>query len=363
MPTFEPTAEQKMLIEAASRLAEDVFRPGAAEADETSALPSTTIEKGWALGLLPTSLPQEMGGLGERSALSSVLALEELARGDLSASLATLAPSAFAIPILLAGTGAQREKYLPRFAGTNWPTYFAAVIEPTYNFDFAFPEVRAHREAADYVLTGVKGWVPFADRAEELLVFASEAERVQGFFVPMTAQGVMIQDREKLMGLNALPLYRVSLRDVRLGPGARLGGEAGIDPEPILAATRVATSALGLGLARAAYEYALRYAQDRQAFGAPIGQKQAVAFMLAEMATEIEAIRLLIWEAAWRIDRGEGAGRAAYLAHLGASDMAMMVADRAVQILGGHGYIRDHPVERWLREARSLSSLCGLVMV
>ena len=363
MPTFEPTPEQKRLVEAASRVTEDVFRPGAAEADETGALPSITIEKGWALGLLQTSLPQEMGGLGERSALSSVLALEELARGDLSASLATHAPSAFAIPILLAGTRDQRANYLPRFAGAKWPTFFAAVIEPTYNFDIAFPEVRAHPQAADYVLTGVKGWVPFADRAEELLVFASEGDRVQAFFVPMTAPGVMIKDREKLMGLHGLPLYRVSFRDVRLGSGARLGGESGIDPEPILAAARVATSALGLGVARAAYEYALRYAQERQAFGAPIGQKQAVAFMLAEMATEIEAIRLLVWEAAWRIDREEGGGRAAHRAHQGASDMAMMVADRAVQILGGHGYIRDHPVERWLREARSLSSLCGLVMV
>lgn len=363
MPSFEPTSEQKMLIETASRVAEEVFRPGAAEAEENGALSPATIEKAWALGLLPTSLPREVGGLGERSALNSVLAVEELARGDLSAALATLAPSAFALPVLLAGTAEQRTSYLPRFAAATWPTSFAAVIEPTYNFDFAFPEVRAHREAEGYVLTGVKGWVPFADRAEDVLVFASEGDRVQAFIVPKTAQGVIVQDREKLMGLNALPLYRVMFRDVHLGPEARLGGETGIDHEPILAAARVATSALGLGLARAAYEYALRYAQERQAFGAPIGQKQAVAFMLAEMATEIEAIRLLVWEAAWRIDRGEPAGRTAHLAHLGASDMAMMVADRAVQILGGHGYVRDHPVERWLREARSLSSLCGMVMV
>ncbi|MEX2030488.1 MAG: acyl-CoA dehydrogenase family protein [Anaerolineales bacterium] len=363
MPSFEPSSEQKMLIEAASRLAEEVFRPGAAEAESNGTLAPSTIEKGWSLGLLATGLPLEVGGLGERSALSGVLAVEELARGDLSAALATLAPSAFALPIVMAGTPDQRRKYLPRFAGANWPASTAAVIEPTYNFDFAFPEVRAHREAAEFVLTGVKGWVPFADRAQDLLVYASEGDRVQAFIVPRSAPGVMVQDREKLMGLDAIPLYRVTFRDVRLEAAARLGGEAGIEHEPILAAARVATSALGLGLARAAYEYALRYAQDRRAFGAPIGQKQAVAFMLAEMATEIEAIRLLVWEAAWRIDRGEAAGRAAHLAHLGAADMAMMVADRAVQVLGGHGYVRDHPVERWLREARSLSSLTGIAMV
>jgi alkylation response protein AidB-like acyl-CoA dehydrogenase len=119
-----------------------------------------------------------------------------------------------------------------------------------------------------------------------------------------------------------------------------------------------------VGLSRAAYDYALAYAKDRQAFGVPIAQKQAIAFMLAEMATEIEAIRLLVWEAAWKIDKGaDDAARAAYLALTGATDLAMMVTDRAVQVLGGHGYIREHPVELWMRNGRGIPAFAGLAMV
>ncbi|MGH2626121.1 MAG: acyl-CoA dehydrogenase family protein [Anaerolineales bacterium] len=363
MPTFEPTPEQRMLMEAAGRLAEQELRPAGADAEEAGEVPRSVIDKGWGLGLLAASLPQEFGGLGERSALTSALAAEELGRGDLSGALAILAPSAFALPILGAGTADQRRDYLPRFTGESWPLLFAAAVEPAFDFDPAAPATTAARVGDGYRLRGEKAWVPYADRAEALLVLAWEQDRVQAFLVPAGAEGVVVRGRERLLGLGALPLFRVGLEDVSLGAECRLGGAAGADVEPILAAARVATAALAVGLARAAYEYALRYAKDRHAFGAPIAQKQAVAFMLAEMATEIEAIRLLVWEAAWLLDRGDPAGRAAHLAHLGASDMAMMVTDRAVQVLGGHGYIRDHPVERWLREARAVASLCGLAMV
>jgi alkylation response protein AidB-like acyl-CoA dehydrogenase len=352
-----------MLMEAAARLAEQELRPAAADAEEAGEIPRSVIDKGWGLGLLPASLPEEFGGLGERSALTSALAAEELGWGDLSAALAILAPSAFALPILGAGSADQRRMYLPRFTGEAWPLLFAAIVEPAFDFDPASPATSVDRANGGYRLHGEKSWVPYADRAEALLVLARDRDRVQAFVVPADAKGMVVRGRERLLGLGALPLFRVGFEDVPLGGESRIGGEAGADVEPMLAAARVATAALAVGLGRAAYEYALRYAKDRHAFGVPIAQKQAIAFMLAEMATEIEAIRLLVWEAAWLLDRGEPAGRAAHLAHLGASDMAMMVTDRAVQVLGGHGYIRDHPVERWLREARAVASLCGLAMV
>lgn len=363
MPTFEPTPEQRMLMEAAARLADQELRPAAAGTEESDEVSRAVIDKGWGLGLLPACLPEEFGGLGDRSALSAALAAEELGRGDLSAALAILAPSAFALPILVAGTVEQRRIFLPKFTSEAWPPFFAAVVEPTFDFDPAAPATTVTREGNSFRLRGEKAWVPFADRAEAFLVPAHEDGRAQVFLVPARAEGVVVRGRERLMGLATLPLFRVGLEDVPLAMESRLGGEAGSEWEPILASARVATAALAVGLGRAAYEYALRYAKDRHAFGVPIAQKQAIAFMLAEMATEIEAIRLLVWEAAWLLDRGEPAGRAAHLAHLGASDMAMMVTDRAVQILGGHGYIRDHPVERWLREARALAALCGLAMV
>jgi alkylation response protein AidB-like acyl-CoA dehydrogenase len=155
-------------------------------------------------------------------------------------------------------------------------------------------------------------------------------------------------------------LYEVRLEGVRVPHSNLLEG----DFAPVLAAMQVTNAALGIGVARAAFEYSRDYAKEREAFGMKIGQKQAIAFMLAEMATEVEASRLLTWEAAWKLDAGEqDALTAAYLAATSAADMAVMVTDRAVQILGGHGYIRDHPVERWMREGRGFASLTGLAII
>jgi alkylation response protein AidB-like acyl-CoA dehydrogenase len=165
------------------------------------------------------------------------------------------------------------------------------------------------------------------------------------------------------MGIKALPLYAVELRDCMVPANQRLGGEDGVSVSALLDASRVAWAALAVGVGRATYEYALDYARNRKAFGEAIAQRQAIAFMLAEMATEIEAARLLVWEAAWLLDGGREASREAYLARNLADDMALMVADRAVQILGGHGYIRDHPVELWLRDARAFAVLEGLAIV
>jgi alkylation response protein AidB-like acyl-CoA dehydrogenase len=151
---------------------------------------------------------------------------------------------------------------------------------------------------------------------------------------------------------------------VKVPAANRLGGEAGHDVEMILAPMRVATAATAIGVANAAFEYSKNYAKEREAFGVKIAQKQAVAFMLAEMRTEIEASRLLTWEAAWKLDQGKAdAFTAAYLAFTGATDMAMMVTDRAVQILGGHGYIREHPVEMWMRNGRGFATFTGLAIV
>jgi alkylation response protein AidB-like acyl-CoA dehydrogenase len=207
--------------------------------------------------------------------------------------------------------------------------------------------------------------VPFAKDAEALLIYANLDGRTQGFLVEKGAAGLTVsEEREKLMSLNALPLYRVRLENVKVSASNRLGGADGHDFEPILASMRVATAAAAVGVANAAFEYSMNYAREREAFGVKIAQKQAIAFMLAEMRTEIEASRLLTWEAAWKLDTGaEDAFTEAYLASTGAADMAMTVTDRAVQILGGHGYIREHPVEMWMRNGRGFAMFTGLVII
>jgi len=365
MYSFELSEEQQMLVDAVGKYASNDLRTAARDAEESRELPRKLVSKGWELGVLQASIPEAYGGFGEHSAVTGVLAVEELAFGDLTGALAVMSPSLFAIPILLSGNDEQKKEYLSKIIAGEWHPYTAALIE--YVFDFDANELRSQAESTDneYILSGEKAFVPFAKDAEAILVYAKCDGRTQGFIISKNTKGLIIRDeREKLMGLNALPLYRVKLDDVKVPLSNRLGGAAGHDFEPVLASMRLASASAAIGVARAAFEYSRDYAKEREAFGVKIAQKQAIAFMLAEMRTEIEAMRLLTWEAAWKLDQGKAdAFTEAYLAAIGAADMAMMVTDRAVQILGGHGYIREHPVEMWMRNGRGFAMLTGLAIV
>jgi alkylation response protein AidB-like acyl-CoA dehydrogenase len=247
----------------------------------------------------------------------------------------------------------------------DWLPYTAALIEYSIDFDPLELTTTAKVDGDSYVLDGEKAFVPFAKDAEAMIVYANLEGNSQGFIVPKGVAGLSVgEEAEKLMSLNALPTYRVKLESVKVPKANRLGGEGGHDFQPILAAMRVALAALAVGVSKAAFEYSRDYAKEREVFGVKVAQKQAIAFMLAEMATEIEAIRMLTWEAAWKLDTGvEDAFTEAYLAATGAADMAMMVTDRAVQILGGYGYIREYPVEMWMRNGRGFATLIGLAII
>jgi alkylation response protein AidB-like acyl-CoA dehydrogenase len=341
------------------------------EADEAGALPPKLIEKGWELGFLQASVPEQYGGFGERSAVTGVLAAEELAYGDLAAAMAVMVPGLFAVPVLLQGSEEQKRQYLPRITGGAWTPYTAALIEPRFDFDPNDLRTLAVQDGDQYLLTGEKTFVPYAKEAEAILVYARKTGHTatldghtQGFILPKDTPGLVIGERQPTLGVHGLPLYPVQFNQVRIPKANRLGGTEGHDFEPLLCSMRLALAGLAVGMSRAALDYAIDYAKQREAFGVKIAQKQAVAFMLAEMATEIEAIRLLTWEAAWMLDAGQPeACKEAYLALTGAMDMAMMVGDRAVQVLGGHGYIREYPVELWMRNARGIAMLNGLAII
>jgi alkylation response protein AidB-like acyl-CoA dehydrogenase len=363
MYSFEPSDEQKMLIDTISRYASTDLRAKAREADEQGALPLNLIEKGWELGFLQASVPEDYGGFGERSAVTGVLALEEMAYGDLAGALAVMAPGLFVLPVLIAGSEEQKQEFIPPVIESDWKPYTAALIEPSFDFDPNDLHAKAEVEGDSYILTGEKAYVPFADQAKAMIVYANLDGLTQGFIL-RSKDGVEMGERQKLLGINGLPLFCLKLNGVRVPKADRLGGVEGHEFAPILDASRVATAALALGVSRAALEYARDYAKDRDVFGVKVAQKQAIAFMLAEIATEIEAIRLLTWEAAWMLDQGKpDASRQAYLAVTGATDMAMMATDRAVQVLGGHGYIREHPVEMWMRNGRGIATLTGLAVI
>jgi acyl-CoA dehydrogenase len=364
MYSFEPSEEQKMLVDAVRRYAIDDLRAAYRDADEDGKLPTALIEKGWELGYLQASIPEDYLGFGERSAVTGALAAEEMAFGDLAATLAVMTPGLYATPILIAGTEAQKNNFIPPVIEMEWKPFTAGLMESKFDFDPYDLETTAVLDGDSYVLNGEKIYVPYADGAQGMVIYANLDGETQGFILPAGLDGVTVGERQKLLGLHALPLFPVHFENVRVPKDNRLGGEGGHDFAPIMDAIRVAMAAMAVGVSRAAFEYSRDYAKDRDVFGVKVAQKQAIAFMLAEMATEIESIRLLVWQAAWMLDHGKAeSSKQAYLAITGAADMAMMVTDRAVQILGGHGYIREHPVELWMRNGRGFAIFTGLAIV
>jgi acyl-CoA dehydrogenase len=361
MVSFQPNEEQQLIRDTVSSFAAEQIRPAAHEADEDGTIPSALVQQGWELGLVQSAIPEAHGGAGEQlSAVSGALVCEELAWGDLSIALHLLAPRLLVYPVILAGTPEQQKRLLPAFAGNDFRPVTAAVMEPRFGFDLEELATTAVRNNGNHVLSGSKCFVPLGGSAEQVLVYArADDGSVSGYLVDKGAAGVSRLEREKNMGLKALETDEIDFDQCAVPAANRLA----CDFPALMNRARVGLAAMAVGVARAAFEYARDYAKERKAFGVAIAQKQAIAFMLAEMATEIDATRLLTWEAAWKIDQGGDATREAVLAKQYAANMVLKVTDNAVQVLGGHGYIREHPVELWLRNGRGFATFEGLVMI
>ncbi len=362
MYSFDMTSEQKMLVDTVHRFAEQQLRTAHRTADDQRQTPPAVLQTGWEIGLLPGSIEPDFGGFGEYSALTSALYLEELAWGDAGMSLHLLTPNLFAIPVLLFGSKQQKEAYLPRFCDERFVKATAALIEPAVQFDPADLATTAEKTGDGFVLRGQKTLVPLAAGAELFLVYAKENGVTQAFIVPGDAPGLQVGGVVTLMGMRALPTYKVTLDGVTVPKESRLGGLKGIRLQRLLTVSRIGLAAMAVGQARAAYEYAVHYAKEREAFGEPIAHRQSIAFLLANMRIEIEGARLMCWEAAYLLDNREDATRPAALAKSYADKMVLDVTDGAVQVLGGHGYVKDHPVELWLRNGRGFPMWEGMLM-
>lgn len=370
MVQFQPSEEQKMIQDTARDFALNELRPKARDCDENGVIPSELLDSAWALGLVNAQIPESYGGAGmERSAVSGALMFEELAYGDLSIAMAMQAPALFAYPIIEFGTEEQKKKYLPKFCSEKFFPATSAVVEPFFDFDLAELKCKAEKKGDRYILNGEKCFVPLGLSAELFMIYASidgkpGYENVGGFIVEKGSKGLTISEREKNMGIKALETAELKLTDLEVPVENQLGGEKGCDFARLMSYSRVALSAMAVGVARSSYEYAREYAKERVAFGEPIAHRQAIAFMLAEMAWEIDAGRLLCWEAAWELDaKKPDAFKDAYLTKLYVDQMVVWVTDCGVQILGGHGYIREHPVELWLRNGRGFASFEGMATV
>ncbi len=369
MVSFELSDDQRMISETCRKFAVNEMRTVYRECDEEGKIPSEFIEKAWELFLIPNNIPEEYDGVGEpRSVVTGAIIAEELAYGDLSLAISALAPGTVVYPLIEFGTEAQKKKYLPMFCGEEYKAAAAALMEPRIDFDLPSLQTTATAESGDYVINGEKCLVAQAADAEVILVYAQTdpsagATGVQAFLVDKGTAGMEIGEREKSMGLKALDTRKVTFKDCRIPKESKLGGDSGSEAAKLMSYTHLGLSAMAVGVAKAAFEYARDYAKEREAFGEPIASRQAIAFMLAEMAIEVDATRLLTWEAAWRLDKGLDAEREAYLAKQYAAEKVLMITDRAVQVLGGHGYIREHPVELWLRNGRGFATFEGLVTI
>ena len=364
MISFALTDEQSSGREAMQGFASEVLRPMARDYDEASAIPDDFLQQAWELGLTATQLPESYGGYGaERSPVTNAIILEELAYGDATLAIAGLAPSLFANAVADQGTDEQKAAHLPAFCGSSFHTGSLALTEPTPGFDPFAPRTTATKKGSGYALHGVKSFVPFGDRAANFLVIARGEDGLDAFIVPRDASGLTIGEVEKNLGVKALATTGVRLDGVEVGADQRLGGAAGADVHRIINQSRIAIAAVLTGLSRAVLDYCVPYSKERVAFDEPIARKQSIAFRLAEMHIEIESSRWLTWKAATDLEHGRDATRNSTLAKRYVAEKSMWIADNGVQVLGGHGFIREHPVEMWYRNARTLGVLEGMVSV
>jgi alkylation response protein AidB-like acyl-CoA dehydrogenase len=359
-----PSDEQKMIVEATREFAAEQLRSLAGEADTACAAPEALLKRSVAeLGVTMVGVPESLGGMGsERSATTGVLVAEALAHGDMGLAVACLAPAAVSNALALWGDAEQQSTYLPAFVGDDVPAAALTILEPRPLFDPFALQSTARRTAGGFVLDGVKSLVPRADTAELFIVGAMLDGSPALFLVESASSGVTIES-EPAMGLRAASMGQLILRDVTVPSSALLGGGDGDTYAECIRLGRIGWAALALGTGRAVLDYVIPYVNERVAFGEPISNRQSVAFMVANIGIELEGARLTTLRAASRAEQGLPYARETALARRLTTEYGMQIGSSGVQLLGGHGYVKEHPVERWYRDLRAVGVMEGVVLV
>ncbi len=359
---FDLTEEQRMWRKSVHEFVEKEVRSKAREVDEKGEFNWDAVRKMGPLGLLGLNIPEAYGGAGV-DAVSAAIAIEELGWGCGSTALAIAAHNGLGTtPIVLFGSEELKKKWLPLVAGGKARLGSLALTEPGAGSDLRGIQTKAVRDGNEWVVNGTKMWTTNASIAEYIITLvrtdaAGGARSLSMILVPTDSRGLKIGPPEKKMGLHGSPTHAVTYEDVRIPIGNLIGEEGhGLNQTlTTLDGGRISIGAISVGLAQAAYEYAVAYAKERRAFGQRIADFQAIQWMLADAATEIEAARTLIYKAAWLKDQGRGYMKEASMAKLFATEMAERVCRNAIQIHGGYGYSSEYPVERIYRDARLMT--------
>ncbi len=357
---IELTDEQHQIQELCREFAAREIRPVSLAVDEADIeVPWELWRKSAGLGLTSFMLPAEYGGAGMTDCLTSCIVQEELSHGCAGIGNLITSNGFFAEPLLALGDEDQKRRWLTPLAGDDPPLTAVAITEPESGSDAASIRTRARRTDGGYVISGQKAWISNGGVAKYYVIFAtvepgSRHHGITAFLVESDDAGLRCGPPIRKLGQRAIPNTEVFLDDVEVGEDRRLGAE-GLGFTGLMQTfdrSRVTLAASATGLARAALEFAVDYAKQRTQFGKPIGEHQAVGFRLADMAVRVDAARLLTWRAARLLDQGRRATSEAAMAKLNASETAMWCTWAAVQTLGGWGYSREYPVQKWMRDAK-----------
>jgi alkylation response protein AidB-like acyl-CoA dehydrogenase len=358
-----PDDEQQMLSESVRDFALAKLRPAAEAADDACACPEELLSQANELGLTMVGVPEELGGaVAERSAVTTVLMSEALAQGDMGIALACLAPAAVSTALSLWGDADQQATYLPEFVGENVPAAALAILEPRALFNPFELKTRARRVDGGFVLDGVKSLVPRASTSE-LFVVAASLEGTPALFVIEPGGTGLSVEPEPAMGLRAAATGRLVLEDVKLPAGALLGESGPETVSECIQLGRLGWCALAVGAGQAVLDYVIPYVNERKAFGEPISSRQSVAFTVSNIAIELDGMRLATYRAASRVDQGLSFSREVALARRLCAERGAAIGSDGVQLLGGHGYVKEHPVERWYRDLRAAGVMEGGLLV
>jgi len=361
---ISPDDEQQMLQEGVRDFAEAKVRPIAKQADFDRSTPAEVLSQANELGVNMLGVPEELGGvMHEQAAVTSVLIGEAFAHGDMGIAYAALAPGAVATAIGHWGTPEQEATYLPAFTGEDTPAAALAILEPRPLFDPLKPATTARKDGEDWVLNGVKSLIARPKECELFLVAAKTEDLGPALFVIESgADGLEIED-EPAMGLRPAATGRLLLKDVKLPGTALLGEGKREDYVECVQRARVAWCSLAVGTAQATLDYVKQYVNERTAFGEPISNRQGVAFAVSDIGIESEGMRLATYRAASRADQGQDFAREAAMARRLCAQKGMQIGSEGVQLLGGHGFVKEHPVERWYRDLRAAGVMEGALLV
>lgn len=358
-----PGEDEQMLVDVVSEFAEEMVRPAAAEANESCTAPDELLKASLEIGLPILGVPEKLGGISEeRSATAGTLVAEALAKGDMGLAVAALAPGAVATAIGLWGTEQQQETYLPAFTGEDVPGAALALSEPTVLFDVLKPATTATRQGDQLVLNGTKSFVVRGETAELFIVGADLDGKNVLVLIESSTEGLKVEG-DPSMGVRAAGLTRLHLEGVTVGADQILGETDGSTYLECVRLSRLAWCALALGTGQAVLDYVTPYVKERHAFGEPIAHRQSVAFMVANIAIELQSMRLLTYRAASRAAQGKDFSREVALARNLCASKGMQIGLDGVQLLGGHGFVKEHPVERWYRDLRAIGFAEGAVLV